>query len=213
MQETPIPPSLRRLVLRVPNRRRLYEAIVAAPGTHARRLVRELGMARGVVAHHLAQLEKHGLVFHHQAGRRRTLFAAGQIGPEAVGLIHLLRKPELAVLLDALVVQDGCGVIHLATRIGAAPANVSYRLRRLRDAGLVERFQVGREAIYVVRAPQRVRLWLDQLRPQHAGPAPDGALAGVVARAGDQTEQPRARLDEPPRLLVRTPDQTRKGSA
>jgi DNA-binding transcriptional ArsR family regulator len=205
MTQQPVPDALRRLVLRVTNRRRLYEAIIAAPGTHGRRLARELGMARGVVAHHLAQLEKHGFVFSHQAGRRRTLYACGQIEAEDVALIHVLRKPEQAALLHALLAHDGCGVTHLARHVGSPTSNVSYHLRRLRDVGVVEYYKIGRESIYVVRSPRRVGRWLAALQPQHARPVPDHALAGVLARAGSHrtasvapgTSRPDVRATEP----------------
>lgn len=181
--------TLRRLLLQVPNRRRVYEAIVATAGTHVRRMSRELRMALGVVEHHVRQLESHGLVFSHQTGRRRTYYATGQVQSDDAGLVHALRKPVWGDVAAALLAREQ-GVAALARRLGLPPTTASYHLRRMRDAGLLENLRVGRESVYLVREPERVRRVLSTLRPQHArGP---GGLAGVVARAVQHDGRPAA---------------------
>lgn len=134
--------AVQRLLLRVPKRRRVFEAVVAFPGTHARRLSRELGIALGVVEHHVRQLERHGLLFAHQQGRRRTLYATGRIEPLDALVIHVLRKPAWGQLFHSLMQQEQ-GVASLARAIGLPAATVSYHLRRLRTLGLLEHVRAG----------------------------------------------------------------------
>lgn len=174
--------AMQRLLLRVPKRRRIFEAVVAFPGTHARRLSRELGIALGVVEHHVRLLERHRLLFTHQQGRRRTLYAAGHVAPEDAQVIHMLRKPHWGLLLRALV-EGEQGVASLAAEVGLPPAATSYHLRRLRTLGLLEHVRAGRESAYLVRDPVRVRRLLAALRPEATQAAPDPAFAGLVLRA------------------------------
>lgn len=174
--------AVRRLLLRVPKRRRVFEAVVACPGTHARRLSRDLGMALGVVEHHVRHLERHGLVFAHQAGRRRTLYASGHVDADDARVIHLLRKPVLCRLL-ALVGATERSLPSLAHAAGLPVGNVAYHLRRLRAAGLVDQVRAGREVAYLGRDPARVGRLLAALRPDVQEGFPDAAFAGLVARA------------------------------
>ncbi len=160
--------AAQRLLLRVPKRRRVFEAVVACPGTHARQLSRDLGMALGVVEHHVRHLERHGLLFAHQAGRRRTLYAAGQVDPQDARVLHVLRKPTWCRLLAALGGGEA-SVADLAARVGRPPATVSYHLRRLRDLGLLGHVQAGREAAYFLLDAERVARLLETVRPADPG--------------------------------------------
>jgi DNA-binding transcriptional ArsR family regulator/predicted DNA-binding transcriptional regulator len=207
--------TVRRLLLQLPNRRRTYEAIVATPGTHVRRLSRELGIALGVVEHHVRQLHRHGLLFSHQAGRRKTLYAQGQVDPADAKCIHALRKPGWARIAQALLAGGECGVARLAGRIGEPPAATSYTLRRMRAAGLLEHVRVGREGVYVVSDPDRVRRLLTELRPESAGAAPDPTFVGLVERA--RSSRPGVPLvsaegPRPTATVVARPALSRKGS-
>jgi predicted transcriptional regulator len=174
--------SVRRLLLRVPKRRRVFEAIVACPGTHARRLSRDLGIALGVVEHHLRHLERHGLLYAHQQGRRRTLYATGHIDPVDARIIHALRKPVWCRLLAALAGQER-GLPDLALELDLPPATVSYHLRRLRTLGLVDHLRVGREGAYLLLDHARVARLMEGFRPDSHEGAPHPALAGLVQRA------------------------------
>lgn len=176
--------AMRRLLLRVPKRRRVYEAVVACPGTHARRLSRELAIALGVVEHHVRQLERHGLVFAHRQGRRRTLYAAGQVDPADARILHALRKPVCGDLLEALL-QGGEGPAPLARRLALPGATVSYNLRRLRALGLVEHLRAGREGAYFLRDPGRVARLVATHRPPPVadGHGLDPTFASLLQRA------------------------------
>ncbi len=172
--------ALHRLLLRVPNRRRVFDAIVEIPGTHARRLSRELEMALGVVEHHVRHLEKHALVFTFQRGRRRTLYAAGHIEPEDARILHVLRKPAWMQIVKALLEQER-GVSDLARELGIPVATMSYHLRRLRSDGLLDHVKAGREAAYLVRDPSRVGRLLENLDPKPMDLG--GSWQGLVERA------------------------------
>ncbi len=179
----PLAPGMMRVLLSVHNRRLLYEAIVASPGQHLRQLSRELGLAMGVVSHHARQLEKHGLVFSRSAHGRRCMYAVGQFSEADAGTLQALRDPERAGLLAALLDGGQGGVASLAARLDRPPTTVSYQLRRLRDDGLLDNIRIGRESIYTINDPQRVRRLLYLLRPDAEPGHEDTAFVGLVARA------------------------------
>lgn len=185
MAETVPRDAIQRLLLHLPNRRRVFDAITARPGAHVRWLSRHLGLALGTVEHHVRQLERHGLIFSHQAGRRRTYYATGQVDIQEAPLWHALRKPLWATLLRGLLRHEACAVTELAAAVGLPRTTASYHLRRMQEQGLVQRFRVGRESLYV--ACHRARL--DRLLRAGAKPhrdRPDAAFHGVVTRARRQ---------------------------
>lgn len=184
--------TLRRLLLRVPNRRRVHDAIVATPGTHARRLSRDLGMALGVVEHHVRVLERHDVVYAHRSGRRRGLFASGAVSAVDAAILHGLRKQAWRDVAVALL--DGeRSVSDLSRRFGEPPTSVSYRLRRMRDAGLLDNLRVGRESVYLLRDPEAVR----RVIARHFCPAPDDGFVALVQRARRRADEATAGLIVP----------------
>ena len=176
-------PAIRRMLLRVPNRRRIYEAVVATPGTHARRLSRELPMALGSVEHHVRVLERHTMVYTVKEGRRRTVFAVGQLSPTDAPMVDVLRKPAWARLLADMAGGQEAGVSAIAARLGLPATTVSYNLRRLHARGVLEHLRIGRESVYLVRDGERLERLLRLLRPLGGDDAPDAAFRGVVGRA------------------------------
>ncbi len=171
--------NARRVLLRQPTRRRVFDAIQAKPGTHARAISREVCLALGSVEHHVRQLEKHGVVFAYQCGRRRTLFVAGDVDPRDAPVIHGLRNPAWADLL-AVLLDAEWSVSEVARELDVPATSVSYHLRRMRDAGLLQCLRMGRESIYSIEDPGRVRRWMRELQPAKA---PHEAFVGLVARA------------------------------
>lgn len=188
-----------RLLLAAPNRRRVFEAISRRPGTHVRRLSRELRMALGSVEHHLHQLEKHDLVFSHSEGRRRTFYASGAFDPVDAGALHALSKPLWADILRCLALREDCSVSYVAGHCGIPVANASYHLRRLRRAGLVDQQRIGRRRLYFARDPERIIRLMPWALPdtEDARPA-DPCFTAIVRRAGILEPPPAEAVADPP---------------
>ncbi len=170
--------TLQRILLRQPTRGQVYAAIKMGPGSHVRALSRSLGLALGTVEHHVRQLEKHGMVFAYQAGRRRTLYAAADIDARDAAIIHAVAKPLWADILRTLLEQPEVGVATLARKLGLPPSSLSHHLGRLRVQGFLEQHKVGRESIYLLSDPIRLQ--------RHLPPRP---FVGLVQRAQAHTRR------------------------
>ncbi len=160
---TSLPPdTLRRILLRQPTRALVHAAIQRVPGTHVRALSRHLDLALGTVEHHVRQLEKHGIVFALQTGRRRTLYVAGEVDVRDAQVLHVLAKPVCAAVLRGLLERPEIGVADLALHLDLPASTLGHHLRRLKEQGLVVHHQVGRESIYLVLEPVRIKRLLAQ---------------------------------------------------
>lgn len=180
--------TVRQVLLRLPKRRRLYEAIVATPGLHLRALSRSLQMALGVAEHHARALEQHGLVFCHAQGRRRTYFAVGQVGPDDAARLHALGKASWRGVLDVMLDGAPHDAHGLSVQLGIPQDRVGHALRGLHKAGWLDRVAVGRVAVFTLRD---AAAFAALLRPTAHG------FDGVLERAR-MVERPRS-LDDRPR--------------
>ncbi len=170
--------TLQRILLRQPTRGAIYDAIRLAPGSHVRALSRTLDLALGTVEHHVRQLEKHALVFAHQNGRRRTLYASEDVDTRDAAILHAMAKPLWADILRALRDNPEVGVATVARELGIPASSLSHHLGRLRQQGLVEQHKVGRESIYLLTDPIRLQ--------RHLPPRP---FIGLVMRASAHTRR------------------------
>lgn len=199
---------IRRLLLAVPNRRRVFEAISHVPGTHLRRLSRELRLAIGSVEHHLRQLERHGLVFSYRAGRRKSYFETGALEPQDAAILHALRKPSWGRSLERLLERGEAEPSQIARDTGISPDAASYALRRMCAAGLVDRVHVGRYSVYALSDPDRVRRLQSLVQRPSSVPGPplDHPIFGtLIRRAQDHRPPPsRIRPASPPLASAKT---------
>ncbi len=145
-------------------RRRIYDYVVANPGTHLRGIKDELDMPMGQLEYHLHYLEQRGILdskedryykrfFPHEmsATDRRVLAAIRQEKPRQIVLI-VLQEP---------------GVDHKAIQkemsIGAS--SLSFYMKDLIEKEVIEKRREGRRSLYQMRDPDRVVKLLITYRP------------------------------------------------
>ncbi|MGB0652655.1 MAG: winged helix-turn-helix transcriptional regulator [Thermoplasmatota archaeon] len=126
-----------------PVRRRLTELVAARPGIHYQQLVREMGRGRGVVEHHLNTLEEQGALVAERRGGYTCYFPA-RTPPADRAAAAAIKSDGARKVLDAACQHPGASGKQLAAHAGLNAGTVSYHLRRLEAAGLVESRRSGR---------------------------------------------------------------------
>jgi predicted transcriptional regulator len=136
-------------------RRRLYAVVKEYPGIHVREAARQLGTSMALVEYHLALLRDHGLVSVVKEDRYARLYPTDAPAPrpadrEQVGLL----RQRLPLRVTLTLLDDG-PTKHkdLADALGLGKSTLSFHLRKLETAGLVQRDAEGR---FAVREPARV---------------------------------------------------------
>ena len=143
-------------LLELDTRRRIWERIQASPVIHLRGLARELAMPIGTLEHHLHLLERYEIVVSHRAARRRSFYPRTAVEPEDLSTLHFLSLPHTGRLLRELLAEPEIDGRELARRADLQPARASYYLGRLGEAGLIERWSVGRHTIYQLAHADRL---------------------------------------------------------
>ncbi len=109
------------------------------------------------------------------------------------------RLRALRTLLHAL--PDGMPAGRLAAAIGCAPSTLTFHLRQLLEAGLVESRRRGASVIYSAR-PAGVAGLTDYLMQACCGGRPEACLPVPAPRCGDAASpQPRAAANDAARAL------------
>lgn len=150
-----------------PNRAGLYLIIKGSPGTSIKEASERLGIGWGTCLHHLTKLEKRGFVVGRRFGKHKRYFVNGGTYSDHQQLaVAALKTPGTARVLRSLAAAPGLSQKELSAKLGVAPSTVLWHMRRLSEAGLVDRVRDGKEVRY--RPAQAV--------PTRDGPAPVSTL-------------------------------------
>ncbi|MCP9821483.1 helix-turn-helix transcriptional regulator [Cyanobium sp. L1E-Cus] len=92
---------------------------------------------------------------------------------KARALLKAMADPLRLQVLEALGVRERC-VCELTSQLGLAQSKLSFHLKVLREAGLIEARDEGRWVYYSLRtdAIEQLRCWLGDLAAKCSTPAP-----------------------------------------
>lgn len=127
------------------NRARIHELAGEEPGIHYAELRRRLDVSRGALEHHLGRLLEADLLVEKRANGYRCLFLAGHLDERTRRGLAQVRSESARRLVRTLAAEPGLGVRELARTIDRSPSTVSHHLDTLREAGIVEGTERGRE--------------------------------------------------------------------
>jgi DNA-binding transcriptional ArsR family regulator len=132
-----------------PNRAALYAMVRQEPGIGFRELVARVGMASGTAHHHLAVLQRGGILRSERVGGGVAFLFAGDLRNAAH--LSVLREPGMTQLYD-LIRSRGriCQGAVLEVSSQWPKSTVQHRLQRLVAAGLVRSTWQGRFRFYEV---------------------------------------------------------------
>jgi DNA-binding transcriptional ArsR family regulator len=141
-------------------RRRLYATVREFPGIHVREAARQLGTSLALVEYHLPLLRDHGLVTVEKDDRYARIYPkdAGAPDPRDRAAVGVLR--ERLPLQVTLRLLDAGASKHkdLAEALGMGKSKLSFHLRKLEAAGIVEKDAEGRFGVADARRVQRLLL-------------------------------------------------------
>lgn len=136
-------------------RRDIYNLILATPGLHEREIARKLNMSLSTLDYHLHYLEKREILSSKKDGRYTRYFVSRKMGVQDKRTISLLRQstPRDIVLFLLLhpraLHKDICSSVH------KSPSTVSFHLKKLVEAEVVDAVSIGRGTVYDVIQPEK----------------------------------------------------------
>jgi predicted transcriptional regulator len=129
-------------------KKRVYDYVVSHPGTHVRRIGKDLGLARGVLQYHLYTLEKEGLIGTRSRGLYKFVFPSNMFGEKQEIVLSLLSQETPSEILLLLVQKPDSTQKDLVEHLRLTPATVSWHMDQMVGQGVVERKRVGKFVEY-----------------------------------------------------------------
>lgn len=145
-------------------RRRIYEYVVANPGTHLRAIKDELDMPMGQLEYHLHYLEGKGLLDSKEDRYYKRFFPREMAATDRRVLAAIRQEKPRQIVL---VVLQGPGIDHKAIQkeLGLGASSLSFYMKDLIDKEVVEKRREGRRSLYFVKDQDRVVRLLITYRP------------------------------------------------
>lgn len=141
--------------LALETRRRIYDAVRAAPGIGGREAQRAAATGWGETVYHLERLTEAGLLHRERAGFQDHYFVAS-VPLADRSLLRLMRSTSARRLLVALLSAQSQTIPELSTASGLSPGRLSVHLRRFLESGLLLSGRRGRYRTFDVGDRDRV---------------------------------------------------------
>lgn len=136
-----------RAVLGSEARQRILDIVRDEPGIHAAAVLERVGRANGVVEHHLGILVREGFLTRVDTTGFRRYFVTGRFSHSEMRALAALRDGQNEKLYRLIEAHPGIHLSELAQRADLSLAYASRTVKKLQEAGLVDRVQVGRTIV------------------------------------------------------------------
>jgi predicted transcriptional regulator len=133
-------------------RDQIFLYISEHPGTHLRQIKRELNLAMGMTQYHLYALEKERKIVSRRAGFYKRFYPNLVFGDSQHDILDVLSQETERDLLIFIIQSPESTQKDLAERVQLSPSTVSWHMKRLTDAGLVESKREGQFVKYRIKA-------------------------------------------------------------
>ena len=119
-------------------RKDIYNCVCENPGIRYRELIRLAGTTNGVLSYHLSKLEKSGEIrVERQSNNRVTRYFIANIPKKDSDIIGCFRSKVIRNIVFFVLNNEFCTFIEIVDHVGKAPSTVSWHIKRLKEAGIL----------------------------------------------------------------------------
>lgn len=138
-------------VLRNTNRDRIYGFINSNPGTYPNEIIKETGLNRGVVGHHLGVLEEQSMVVSHKVcGKIHYFLNESTYGEKEKVILAALKNDKHRRIISEILNSGRITHEKLARKIGVSAPTINWHIRHLKEQGIVRADMNGRYTAYSI---------------------------------------------------------------
>jgi len=138
------------------NRRLIFEHISNNPGTHQRKISRDLEMYYSTLRYHLDYLEEKGLIVSQMENNLKIYFASGKLSFKEKKLTTLLQQKRFRDIIIVVIDDAGPTSSQIADRLSMKPTTISKYMNILEDRGVLYHEKAGREKRYYINDEKSV---------------------------------------------------------
>ena len=138
------------------NHRRICDYVRENPGSHLRRISRDLDIDLGNLRHHLDALEHNGLVESKMDRNLKIYFASGMVEAKGRKILPLLQQKRFRDVILHIIINPGSTHGEIADDLELKPSTLSKYIGILEDRDIVHHESQGRERLYFVEDERRI---------------------------------------------------------
>ena len=139
-----MPPPTREDVLDLPMRRRIVDAVAQHPGLHLRALADHLDLAVSSLEYHCYHLLRTEHLVSRDVGGHKAFFPAEGVDRRDKDILGLVRQEAVRGICAHLALHPGSTPKDLKEVVKISGATLSFHLKKLRVAGLIDEVPAGR---------------------------------------------------------------------
>lgn len=128
-------------------RQRIFEFIRQNPGAHATRIAKASGSGWGTTIYHLDRLQQARMVTRERGGNQACYFPSGFASHEARVAMTALKQATARQIADYVLAHPGASQKDVALALGLSQALVSWHVKRLAEAGVLQKLREGKSAV------------------------------------------------------------------
>lgn len=139
-----MPPPTRDNILDLPMRRKIVDAVAENPGLHLRALAQHLGLAVSSLEYHCYHLLRTEHLVARDVGGHKAFFPADGLDRRDKDILALVRQDVVRRICAHLALHPDCTPKQLRAVAAVSAATLSFHLKKLRLAGIIEELPAGR---------------------------------------------------------------------
>lgn len=133
----------------IENRKLVFGYISDNPGSHLRKIARDLNLSLGTLRYHLDYLEKKGSIVSQRQNNLKMYFASGKLKPQEKTLTQLLQQKHFRDIILALIESpEDLTFSQIVDSVSMSPSATSKYINILRDKEILSCEKFGREKRY-----------------------------------------------------------------
>ena len=132
------------------NRDLIYQYIQSFPGSHLRKISKELSLGMGDTQHHLNILENTGFVKSRRISIYKVYYDVSVFEERHESILAVLQQETPRSILLYLVEHPGASLGEVAAHVRYSAPTVNWHMSRLMEIGLVESCKNGRFVKYAI---------------------------------------------------------------
>jgi predicted transcriptional regulator len=133
------------------NKTRIYEYIKNTPGSHLRKISKELDIALGDTQYHLSMLQKSGSIKSKRMGIYKVYFSVSILEGRDESILATLQQETPREIILYLVEKPGATQGEIADHIGFSPSTINWHMSNLIEIGLVSSFKDKQAVRYHIK--------------------------------------------------------------
>jgi CheY-like chemotaxis protein/signal transduction histidine kinase len=132
------------------NRKQIFRYVSDNPGSHLRKIAKQLEMNLSTLRYHIDRLEKDGLIVSQRQNNLKFYYASGKLKPHEKNLTRLLQQEHFRNIILLLIDSPGSTFSQIADSLSMSPSSASKYVNILEDEKILSHEKLGRQKKYYI---------------------------------------------------------------